>query len=499
MRQSIVIAFLVSFSFVLGYGRDLLVAWQYGVGGLADSLFVALMLPVFFENIFGVALRDTLIPYLQELRSKAAEAMVLSMRRLQAATWLIGVAASILVGFGAQAWLDALVPGWGLEKVEDSLWPFRLGALLIAVQTVLYFQTAVLNVEGRFILPMWRTVLLNVGAILAVLLSPQNVAWVVIGMVIGQFSLLVVQQIGLRFPQTKHGLENLGAVRRHSLLRLMMPLLIATAAQQACFIAERVFASFLDDGAIAQLTFAFRISTIPLTLFAFSALALFYPAFSEAWLKSDERSFSQMLQQAIGIAMVFLVPASVLMAAQPTSVISVLLERGVFGAAETTSIAPILAVYGLALPGMGFTLLSSRILLSQGRGQSLMVLSIVCASLVIVLDFMLYRTLGVLGLALAYGIGSWVQAVASFSLIARSRMNILCLSPFMRWAAAAMICFFSIRYMQAPQGVIELLAFCCVSLVAHLICVRLLGDDQIFSPEFWSIGNFKNAARESTK
>lgn len=50
--------------------------------------------------------------------------------------------------------MGMLVPGWSASQIDAGLPAVRFAAAMIAVQSVLYFQAAVLNVGGRFVLPL---------------------------------------------------------------------------------------------------------------------------------------------------------------------------------------------------------------------------------------------------------------------------------------------------------------------------------------------------------
>src|SRR5690606_27085560 len=142
----------------------------FGLSWEADLIFVALILPMFFENFFGLALRDTMIPYLQRLRSKSQTLFESVARWLYWRVMVAGVIASGLAILTSYWLLGALAPGWTAAQVELGQLVFCIGALLIAVQATLYCQGALLNMDDVFVLPMTRTVMLNAGAIIAIVL-----------------------------------------------------------------------------------------------------------------------------------------------------------------------------------------------------------------------------------------------------------------------------------------------------------------------------------------
>lgn len=492
MSPSAAIACLVVLSFSLGYVRDLLVAWRFGGSWVADSLFVALMLPVFFENLLGVALRDAVIPHLQALRLQGATILQQQFQRLQAVVWMGGLVVTAIVALGAPLWLAMLMPGWGSERVEEFIPTFQLAGALIAAQTVLYFQTAVFNAGGRFLLPMTRTVLLNLGAIVALAYTTTTVGLVVTAMLMGQLLLLGVMQTRLKELVVARVPADSGtAPGGPSLIGYFVPLLIVAAAQQVCFVVERVLGSYMAEGSIAHLSYAFRIGTIPLTLFALSSLALIYPAFTVTWLDRRDEHFAKLLHQALSVTFVFLAPAAALLSATSSDVISLLLERGAFGAEQTAAASPLLTVYGIGLPAMGLTLLTGRILIAMQKGAQYAVLTVMCSLLIVAIDLAIYRSHGAFGLAVGYVVGNWLQALVSVVLIARHTPKFNPWGSMLRWAGASLLVYWTVLTLAPTSSWPGLLLSCVFAFIACLALVFGMGERHILQARFWrmALGN----------
>src|SRR5690606_10209020 len=107
--------------------------------------------------------------------------------------------------------------------------------------------------------------------------------------------------------------------------------LLAATAQQSCILAERIFASYLEEGSITMLSFAFRIVTIPLTLYALSVLAVLFPRFVASWNDGDMSGYASAVRKGLLATMLFLLPASVVLCSFPETVVAILLERGEVG------------------------------------------------------------------------------------------------------------------------------------------------------------------------
>lgn len=482
---------MVATSFLLGFARDMVIAWRFGGNWLADALFVCLILPVFFENLLGVAVRDGIIAYIKGGRLRASA----EISRLQRYLWVTAFLIAMLGWVGAELWLKLLVPGWSASQVDSSLLAFRVASLLIFVQAVLYFQTAILNVGGRFLLPMWRTIVINLAAILAMVLYPSSLLAVVAGMVIGQVLLLIVQQPGL-FRSLSVDSQAMDEGRRHGVSSFMFPLVVAALLQQLCVVGEKYFGSLLDEGSIAFLAFGFRIATIPLTIFSLSFLSVIYPALAGLPRIQGGAARGSLVYRAFGICLFVLVPASTVLGAHSALVIATLLQRGAFDAEQTGLTAPLLAIYAAGVPAMGIALLGGRILLARGQGRAFITAAMALTISTLLLDWLLFQKFGAAGVAVAMAIGSWVQAFYTMFAVLAGNACWDVLFLFVRWALAALFSYAMLLLIPIGDSFVWLASACVGSVALHLAAVALMGDRDWLRKDYWSVrSNYRNTER----
>ncbi|WP_421681470.1 virulence factor [Stutzerimonas urumqiensis] len=485
MNASLLILALTVASFLLGFLRDLFIAKAFGLSWEADLIFVALILPLFFENFLGLALRDAMIPYLQKLRGQSESVFQ------AVATWLywrvagLGLAVCVLASAASYWWLSALAPGWSAAQVDAGQLVFCVGTLLIAVQAVLYCQGALLNMEGVFVMPMTRTVLLNAGAIVGILLLEPTGMVIFVGMLVPQLALIAVQHRRIGYVGRRHQARTAGRGGEFGLA--FAPVLLAAGAQQACILAERMFASFLQEGSITMLSFAFRIVTIPLTLYAMSILAVLFPRFVESWERGDHDEHGATVRKGLLATLLFLVPAAVVLCSFPEAVVQVLLERGEFGDAQTAATATLVAAYGIGLPAMGFALLWGRALLAQHRARLFLIVMLASSGLTIVLDALLLRPFGAEGLAIAFSAGAIMQALLMGLFVYRISPAGLGFSLLARWLGIAIVVGAVLHYLPKPDGFIELCLYIGAVLVAFVLGLGALGERDLFRPAYWSV------------
>ncbi len=111
MNASLIILALTVASFLLGFLRDLFIARAFGLSWQADLIFVALILPMFFENFLGLALRDAMIPYLQKLRSQSEALFAAVGRMLYWRVMALGVVVSVII-IAASHWHRSPAVSW---------------------------------------------------------------------------------------------------------------------------------------------------------------------------------------------------------------------------------------------------------------------------------------------------------------------------------------------------------------------------------------------------
>lgn len=485
MNASLVILALTVASFLLGFLRDLFIAKAFGLSWEADLIFVALILPLFFENFLGLALRDAMIPYLQRLRSQSEALFETVARWLYWRVTLIGVGTSALAILGSYWLLTALAPGWSDSQVSAGQLVFCVGALLVAVQAVLYCQGALLNMDDVFILPMTRTVLLNAGAIIGILLFEPRGMVIFIGMLLPQLALILVQHRRVHYLRGGTNVETQGHAGSFGLA--FAPVLVAAGAQQGCILAERMFASFLDEGSITMLSFAFRIVTIPLTLYAMSVLSVLFPRFVSSWNDGNHAEHAALVRKGLLATLLFLVPASVALCSFPETVVAVLLERGQFGASQTVATASLVVIYAIGLPAQGLALLWGRALLAQHQARLFLVITLISSALTVGLDAILYRSHGAEGLAFAFTCGAIIQATFMGLYVRRASPRGIAASLLLRWVATAAAVFAALHWAPAPHGLLQLCLYIGLVLAAFAAGVLLLGERDLFKPSYWSM------------
>jgi len=136
------------------------------------------------------------------------------------------------------------------------------------------------------------------------------------------------------------------------LLIAAVPLVVASCANYVNLGVERAMAARLGPGALAALTYAFRLLNVPMTLVLANAAAILAPSLALHAATRETATFEALLRRALRLTLVFAVPVAALCAALAEPIIRLVLERGTFTADSTALTARALVWYAPSLVGM---------------------------------------------------------------------------------------------------------------------------------------------------
>jgi len=340
---------------VLGFLRDILIAGFLGAGPVAEAFLVAFALPNMFRRFFGEgAFNMAFVPMFSKKLEKGEDALGFAQDAFSglAAVLVVFTAIAIL----AMPWLVlAMASGFvGDERFGLAVEYGRIAFPYILLISLAALLSGLLNATGRFVAAAAAPVLLNV-VFIAVLLSAgalgfdlgNALAWAVpVGGVI-QLGLVwwAAARAGFvlrpRWPCMTPELKRLAIIAA--------PAALAGGVVQVNLLIGRQVASWFD-GAVAWLYYADRLYQLPLGVVGVAVGVVLLPDLSRKLGAGDEDGGQNAFSRAAEMSMALTLPAAVALLVIPLPIVSVLFERGSFGAEDSIATAWALALYALGLP-----------------------------------------------------------------------------------------------------------------------------------------------------
>lgn len=410
----LVIAGATALCRLFGLFRDVVIANRFGASAAYDAYLIAFFVPNMLRQLLAEgALSTAFVPiytgYLAEDRA-AADRFASATLSLALLLFPLSIGLGIYLTPG---YLPFLASGFGPEKLRLAVALTRITLPFIGLVGLAAILMGVLNGQRRFLAPALAPVLFDLGLIvgawpLAAHLS-QSTYGLALGVLLGGLGMLLFQLAFLRgklrfsFKLTlRHeGLRQLG--------RMMLPAVLGLAGVQVSLMVDNKLASHLGDGAISSLQYAIRLFQLPLGVFAISIANALLPRLSHRATLQDAEGLTETLQRGILLGAFILLPATAGLYAIGRPTIQLLFEHGRFLPQDTARTLAALNFYLIGLTAYGLVYLLTRAFYALRDTKTPVITGLVGVALNVTLDYSLYRSLGVSGLALATSIAGLVN------------------------------------------------------------------------------------------
>ncbi len=448
LRAASVIALATLASRVLGLGREVAIAHQFGASAAYDAFIIAFLIPHLLRKLLAEgALSSAFVPIYASLRAGDPE-RASRFASTVGTVAILGFPIIVIAGiWGAPALVSLLADGFDPTKqalaAELTRWTFPFIMLVGLAALVM----GVLNSHDHFFAPAFAPVLFNVGLILgAVAIAPyveppvMGLAW---GVLLGGLGMLGFQLPFLRGRLDFHLRLWLNDEDLKRLFVLMGPTVLGLIVVELNVLVDNKLASRLADGSIASLQYGVRLFQLPLGVFAVAVATALLPRLSRLAEPSSRAQFVETLQTGLRLATLVLVPATVGLLVLGGPIVGVLFEHGAFTVDDSARTLGVLRWLSLGILGYGMTYLVTRAFYALGDTKTPMGISSVAVAVNIGLDLALIGPLGVGGLALATAIAGTVQVGLSLAILARRLRapltgSILADGAKLAWAAGCM-------------------------------------------------------------
>ena len=404
---------------ILGFLRDVVLARMFGAGAGMDAFLVAFKIPNFLRRMFAEgAFSQGFVPVLSEVKTRQGEAEVRRLFDHVAGTLgLVLLGLTVVAVVAAPLLIMLFAPGF---IGDDGRFDLAAGMLRITFPYLLFISLTacaggILNAYGRFGVPAFTPVLLNLALIGAALwLAPRMadpvtaLAWGVFVAGIAQlaFQLPFLARLGL-LPRPRPSFRDPG-VRR--ILKLMLPALFGASVTQINLLVDTLIASFLVAGSVSWLYYADRLVEFPLGVFGIALATVILPGLSARHAETDPVAFSRMLDWALRWVLLVGTPATVGLLVLAGPILATLFHYDAFAARDVEMAARALMAYAVGLPAFILVKVLAPGYFARHDTKTPVKVGLVAMATNVVMNLVLVWSLAHAGLALATSIAACVNA-----------------------------------------------------------------------------------------
>jgi putative peptidoglycan lipid II flippase len=429
LKQAVGILFVtVLISNVLGLIRNIIIANRVGVTygsiGPLDNYYAAFVLPDFLYSILIVgALSSAILPLLVKIDTEENDQKFWQTFNTLLSTGFTAIIFGLAALYFMLPWLmPRLFPGFSDVDIRQTTELAQAMLLSPLFFTVSQLSTSALQAKKMFFAPALAPIVYNVSIITGALLIPRfGLPVLVFGVILGAAAHFLVQlpsllRLGWRFSfEISFGS---GLVRQ--VFKLMIPRTIALTSTQLLLIAFYRIASDFSAGSIAIYRLTDDLQTAPVLLLANTLAMAILPDFTRKFAKDQKEEYQQLVGKALRLLLFIFLPATIYLLLFRTQIIGLYISIGhSIDPAETIMAIKTFSYFVISIFFQGAVLLLARAYFARSDTMRPTVYSICSIAVALLFAWWSARatSLGVAGLALAFSIGSIINALLLWSTI----------------------------------------------------------------------------------
>lgn len=424
LKSSVCVACLTIVSQALGYIREMLFACYLGTNIYLEAFQVAETIPLLFTQVLISAVPLALTPLLVRERENNKETLIHSAFALWTSVLLV---ICITVWVFPQKFVKIVAPGFNGEIFDITC---QLVVILVPNIFCLSFTAlynAYLNSHNQFVIPALIALLLNFSLVCFQLITKANVFWVAKGAVLGGFLMLLMLVL---YCGKKYKLcFNIKKIKKQDvklIILAILPVCIAASFTSLNLMLDKFFASKLESGAVAILSYSYKVINLPVYLFVTSISRVLLPDLTRAISKKERSQITNIIRKIVLFCICGGAMAVVLIQFFGKWAIAVIFGRGAFDSADILATSRALQCYSFGIAGMALNSFFQSVSYAGGHFYEPLKLLLIQVLLYFFVTQISIRHMGVYGIVLGNVVAVTVTSVVWLFIIKKIyNINIL--------------------------------------------------------------------------
>ncbi len=406
---------------LLGLVREMLIAREFGQGGLVSAYTNAFNLPdLLYFFLSSGALSSAFIPVFTERFQTGREKEAWQIFSTIACFMTLVLGAAILLSeiFTYPLVKVLAVPGFVDDHPELVDETAVLTRIVLPCQVLFFLgglMMGTLESRQKFSARAAGPVIYNLGIIFGVLVLSKwvgirGLAWgAIIGAFVGNFgyTFFCLKRAGYEFYPSLN-IRHPGVIR---VGQLALPVILGLTLPQIDVIINKWFASYVSAAAPAALNYANRLMQVPLGVFAQAAGTAILPTLSAYAAKNAIDDLRNAASFGLRAILALNIPATLFMVIMADPIVRAVYMSGEFTSADVGATSIALVFYSVGIFAWAGQAIVARGFFAMQDTLTPVVLGSVATVVFVPLNFLLMRAMGNGGLALATSIAATLHLV----------------------------------------------------------------------------------------
>ena len=362
-KASLMLVFFALMSYVMGFMRDLLIAYYFGAEKITDAYYSAFMIPDAIYTITAAGiLGGVFMPMLAKIRKQSEQSYLDYLSAfLFFNTLTTGVLAGLSYVFMPQI-MGLMLAKADLETLNLSIELSRMllwSPILFCLANTL---SSFLMSNKHYFSYSLGPVLYNVGLISGLVLFADSLGIVsaIYGIIIGLIMMLLVRVWDFRTLGIKLRLQFWHSSILES-VKLSIYKVLSILTVQVSLMVFNFVAYGLSEGSLSAFNYAKNVQSLAVSLFGIAISQAVFPFLIDHKVDSDSKQLNVLVEKTFLKILFFVWPASLGLFLIANDLVEVLFFRGAFDASAVAMTSSVLMVLSLSIVFESMNHLFSRI------------------------------------------------------------------------------------------------------------------------------------------
>ena len=415
LSSTSIFSFFTLISRILGYLRDILIAFFLGASIFADAFFVAFRLPNTFRRLFAEGtFNAAFIPSYTSAKIESKKKGKKFADDILGSLLIILILIVTVVEIFTPYLVYVIAPGFLENDVKFNLaieltritFPFLLFVSLSS------FFSGILNSNNKFAAAAAAPIILNIILILSLIVSYKLGLNIVKQLSYGVTLAGVLQLIFLFFVTLKFYKPSLifklkADSKVKFFLKKLLPSIFSSGITQINILIGTIIASF-ETGAVSYLYYADRIYQINLAIAGIAVGTVSLPVLSKAFKNKNEKKLSSIQSKSFELSLLLSIPASLALIVASEEIVNALFGYGSFSKEDVKLTSEALKYFGYGVPAFALVKILSNFFFARDNTKTPFYISIVMVIINISISVSLFSNFGFIIIPIATSIATWI-------------------------------------------------------------------------------------------
>ncbi|MET1256756.1 murein biosynthesis integral membrane protein MurJ [Aliikangiella maris] len=394
---------------IVGVGKSLFIAALFGTAMELDAFYIAYMLPFLLPDVLKGIVSNAFIPqFMRSVQGQPDKADWTGINTLFTTMIIFLVLLSSVLYISASQVVFFLAPGADSETQKLAGELLQVMAFIMPVLGINAILTTLANCFNRFTVASTESLVTNIIIISGIVFLHLSLGiYALVYSLMAGFVVYSLVLIYSNFYLIKSYLKTSFAFSHADFIapaKQMLPLTVGYIGAITMGIVDTQFVSLLSSGAISALNYALMIASLPLETFTQSVIVTHYPRISQ-YIASGNREQLEAIQiSGLKAILFFVVPSSAVLFFYSEQIISLLLQRGNFDESSVVLTSSALTFFSLSVLARSICYFNYRFLHAANLSWHQVSVGLLGVVTNIVFNFLLYKPMGLAGIALATAI-----------------------------------------------------------------------------------------------